>query len=155
MSETKSCAFLFYGIKKGHMRKLENFHCWNLWANHSKVKLKVGRFSVLSLQSWKVLRAHSSLFILYNTALLGGIGVQMLEWWGRNPPLYVVSHDSSIQRDRWSELSSPLWPPLGELHCTPDVSEHGGPWSVWFPSLWTFVRTLPTLRDVLLLGARI
>lgn len=112
MSETKSaCAFLFYGIKKGHMRKLENFHCWNLWANHSKVKLKVVRFSVLSLQSWKVLRAHSSLFILYNTALLGAIGVQMLEWWGRNPPLYVVSHDSSIQRDRWSELFTLVDPP--------------------------------------------
>ena len=54
-----------------------------------------------------------------------------------------------------SKLSSPLWTPLGEPQCTPDVSEHGGPWSVWFPSLWTFVRTLPTLRDILLLSARI
>ena len=147
------CAFLFHGIKKGHMRKLENFHCWNLWANHAKAKLKVGRFSVLSLQSWKVLRVHSSLFILYNTALLGGIGC----WSGEEGTSHSTWFLMTLQSRETAgyELSSPLWTPLGELQCTPDVSEHGGPWSVWFPSLWTFVRTLPTLRDILLLSARI
>lgn len=147
------CAFLFYRIKKGHMRKLENFHCWNLWANHAKVKLKVGRFSVLSLQSWKVLRARSSLFILYNTVLLGGIRAQMLEWWGRNLPLYMISHDSG------SELSPPYSPRRAAVYprlvLTCGGPWHGGPWSVWFPSLRTFVRTLPTLKDVFLLTARI
>lgn len=57
--------------------------------------------------------------------------------------------------------SSPMWTPVGELQCTPDVSERGVPLSLWqlapgaVPYLWTLVRALPTLRDVLPLSARI
>lgn len=82
----------------------------------------------------------------------------------KGTPHRVVSLDSS--RQMRLDLSC-LHPrqggggPLGELQCTPDVSECDGPLSLWqlarglIPHLWKFVGGLPKHRDVLLLSRRI
>ena len=156
MSETKSCVlFFFMGSKRvtwGSWRtstvetcelitqrqswKWEDFQCW---------VCSLGKFS-----------GHIPLLSFYTTQhCWEESGCKC--WSGEEGTSYSTWFLMTLQsrETTGSKLSSPLWTPLGEPQCTPDVSEHGGPWSVWFPSLWTFVRTLPTLRDILLLSARI
>lgn len=75
-------------------------------------------------------------------------------------PTPVVSLDSLRQMPLVLSCVFTRRPPLGEPRCTPDMSECGGPLSLWQKApgsvyLWTFVRTLPKHRDVLLLSRRI
>lgn len=146
------CAFL-YGINKGHMR-LENFHCWNLWANHSKVKLSGKIFSAESA----VLESSQGTFLSFHFiqhSIAGSTGCKCWSGEEGNPPLYVLLMTLHPERPLVWVVSHPCGlPGRAALHPR-RKSEHGGSWSVWFPSYVMIVRTLPTLRDVLLLSARI
>ena len=127
--------FSFYGLKKGHMRL-----CLRTSTVETSELIIQGKVESRKVFNAEFEVSESSLvtfplFLFYTTQhCWDGVRVLMLGVVRKRPlpPVHVRFLLTLQPRETaGSKSSSPMWTPVGELQCTPDVSERGVHLSLW------------------------